>query len=132
MKKILVVLIVLGALFLVPNVTKAVPTSTFTATEPTEYTDGTTIPVEDVLTFLVYCGGTSGSRTFSYSVPDLDSISIDVGTCVQGQVGTYYFVATATSTVHGTESVYSNEITRTYIITDIPKTPNAPTLFTVG
>ena len=70
---------------------------------------------------------------FVYDAPDLTTAgaSVDVQTCVQGTPGTYYFVATATSTLYATESVFSNEATRFYTANDLGNVPNAPVLFTV-
>ncbi len=117
---------------MIPEV-QADPVSSFSATAPTLYDDGTVIPVSDVLSYRLYCGDTAaGPYLFSFDTPTLaPGTQIDVGACVQGTPGTYYFVATAISGTFNTESVFSNEDLRTYTQADLPKTPNEPTLFTV-
>jgi len=110
----------------------AAPDATLSATAPTQYEDGTMIPVTDTLTYRVYCGSVSGDRTFVFDAPNLIAgTTIDISACVAGSPGTYYFVATATSTVHVTESSFSNETTRVYTSNDLGKVPLAPTLFTI-
>lgn len=130
MKKLLIAVLLVLATF---SVTQAAPSSTFTATAPTQYEDGTMIPSTDVLGYTLWCSSTSGGTfLYFYDVPNLISgTTVDVSSCVQGVPGTYYFVATATSTVYGTTSVYSLEATKTYTAQDLGKNPLAPTLLTV-
>ena len=112
---------------------EAAPTGNFNADAPTTYVNGAGIDPTDVLTYKVYCGTQQGVFDFVYDAPDLTvgGASIDVQSCVQGTPGTYYFVATATSSLYGTESVFSNETTRFYSANDLGNVPNAPVLFTV-
>lgn len=109
------------------------PIANLSATAPTQYVDGTAIPGTATITYRVYCGTTSGTYNYMYNAPNLDpGTSIDVASCVQGQPGTYYFVATAESSEYpGAESAWSNEATRTWTASDLGKVPNAPTLFTI-
>ncbi len=122
-------------LLLLSGLAFAGPDAALSATAPTLYEDNTVIdPNADTLTYTVWCGNTTGARTFMYDADGLTDAgaTIDIAACVQGQVGTYYFVATATSSLHGTTSVYSNETTRFYGAGDLGKTPNAPTLLIIG
>ena len=135
MKRMIVVLpLLLLGLLLVSDETQADPVSTFTASHPTQYEDGRIIPSTDVLKFTIYCGTNAvGPYPFSFSIASLESgASVDVSSCVLGSPGVYYFVATATSAVYGTESIFSNEVVRTYTASDLGKTPLAPTLFTIS
>ena len=112
----------------------AAPTSTFSASAPTSYENGDLIPGDEVLTYKVYCGNTPGGPyPFVYDANNLvlTGQAIDVGTCVQGVPGTYYFVATATSTKFGTESQYSGEATRVYTNAELGRIPLPPTLFSI-
>ncbi len=131
MKAIFVILLLLLAS--VPNTTNAAPVSEFSGIPPIQYTDGTMIPSTDILSYRIYCGNlTGGPYLFSYDTPTIEPGSqIDVTTCVQGTPGTYYFVGTAISSTFSAESGFSNETPRTYTQGDLPKTPLAPTLFTV-
>jgi hypothetical protein len=51
---------------------------------------------------------------------------------VANSPGTYYCVATAASTLHGTESRYSNEVNFTVLPTDLGLTPKPPVLSLEG
>jgi len=115
------------------TIAEAAPVGQFSATAPTSYENGAGIDPTDILTYKVYCGTQPGVYDFVYDAPDLTTsgASVDVQTCVQGTPGTYYFVATATSTLYATESVFSNEATRFYTANDLGNVPNAPVLFTV-
>lgn len=131
MKRAIGILVVLWAVLMAAPAWAA-PNATLTATAPTQYVDGTMIPVTDTLTYKVYCGSSVGNHPFVFDAPNLDAGTvIDISACVQGAPGTYYFVATATSTVYASESAVSNEATRSYTAVDLGKTPLAPTLFTI-
>lgn len=131
MRRAIVLLLALWATLIAVPVWAA-PDATLSATAPTQYVDGTMIPATDTLTYKVYCGSVQGDYPFVFDVPNLDvGTTIDISACVQGTPGTFYFTATATSTVHSTESDYSNETTRFFSSADLGKTPLAPTLFTV-
>jgi len=116
-----------------PTLAFAAPNSDFSWTEPTQYEDGTTIPASDVLGYRIYCGSAQGGPyPYVYDVGSAVQAAVqDVGTCVQGLPGTYYFVATATSSTFNEESNFSNEATRTYTAADLGKVPLPPTLFDV-
>ena len=111
----------------------AAPNSNFTWTEPTNYEDGTVIdPAADTLTYNLYCGTTAGGPySFVADMGTGTSATVDVGSCVNGTPGTYYFAATSVSSLYGTESALSNEISRTYTASELGKVPNAPVLLTV-
>ena len=127
-KYLLMALLAVG----VVGIAGAAPTSSFTATVPTQYEDGTMIPISDVLTYRLYCSASQGGPyNVFYDVVDITSFSTDVATCVQGVPGTYYFVATSRSTTYGTESDFSNETSRSYTAAELGKVPNAPTLLQV-
>jgi len=111
----------------------AAPVSDFSWTAPTQYEDGNVIPATDILSYRLYCGDTQGGPyPFLYDVGSAVEAAVqDVGTCVQGVPGTYYFVATATSTDYASESQYSNEANRTYSAADLGRVPLPPTLLSV-
>lgn len=122
----------LGALLMFPAF--AIPLSNFSWTAPTNYENGAVIdPVTDPLTYSIYCGTVSGGpyNLVQSGITGESANNIDVGTCVNGTPGTYYFVATATSTLYSTESAFSNEVARTYTVTDLGQVPNPPVLLTV-
>lgn len=111
--------------FLLP-VAASFPITTFSLTPPDQYTDGTTIPPEDTLTYKVYCSDTPGGPYAPIEeTTTLTSFALDTASCVT-QEGTYYFVATATSSVSGLESDYSGETTKTYTASDVNPTPPKP------
>lgn len=116
-----------------PTLAFAAPISNFSWSAPTQYVDSTTIPPTDILGYKIYCGAnTGGPYPYIYDVGStVEAATQDVGTCVQGVPGTYYFVATATSTDYNAESAYSNEATRTYTAADLGKVPLPPTLLSV-
>jgi len=113
------------AYFLLP-VAASFPITTFSLTPPSEYTDGTPIPAEDVLTYKVYCSDTAGGPyTAIEETTNLTTFQLDTATCVT-QAGTYHFVATATSSVSGLESDFSGEATRTYTEAEVNPVPPKP------
>lgn len=106
----------------------------FSATAPTQYEDGNYIGPDDEIQYMIYCGLNSGVYTAGISTTEAfvnGGEDLDVGFCVTS-IGTYYFAATSWSVLHGTESIKSNEVTRTYIVDDLPGTPMAPVLLSVG
>jgi hypothetical protein len=111
----------------------AVLADNFSAIAPTHYNNGDPIPVSDTLSYKVYCGNMQSAYPFVFDAPNLDvGTQIDITACVQNTGGTYYFVATASSTVFSTESPFSVEISRTYTQGELDKTPNAPTFLTIS
>jgi len=115
------------------NIVNAAPNSNFSWTAPIQYVDGNMIPATDILTYRVYCGNTAGGPyIYSYDAGSaVEAATLDVGSCVQGTPGTYYFVATAYSTDFSEESAFSNEATRTYTAQDLGRVPLPPTLLSV-
>ena len=115
-------------------IASAAPTSTFSWTEPTNYQDGSVIPISDVLTYELYCSDTTGgpyNLVGDLGIDVSSAANFDVGSCVQGVPGTYYFVATVRSSDYGTTSVFSNEVPKTYTAADLGKVPVAPVLISV-
>ena len=114
-------------------IVSAAPNSSFTWSAPTNYEDGTIIPATDILSYSIYCSATQGGPYNNiYPAGIGQSISnVDIATCVQGIPGTYYFVATTFSPDFNTESLFSNEVSRTYTAQDLGKVPNAPVLLSV-
>ena len=111
----------------------------FSATAPTHYEglngqDGDPIDPDDEIEYMLYCGLNSG--VYTAGIPTTQAFvnggeDLDVSFCVTS-ADTYYFVATAWSVKYGTESRKSNETTRTYVVDDLPGTPMAPVLLSVG
>ena len=126
-------LVFVGAVLLMVGVVSAAPNTDFSWTEPTQYEDGNVIPATDILSYTLQCGNTSGGPyNFQFAMgSSVSTANVDVGACVGGVPGTYYFVATATSADFNTESVFSNEASRTYTAADLGKVPLPPTLFTI-
>lgn len=124
--------ILTGVLILTAVIGLAAPITTFNATPPTNYEDGTVIPTTDVLSYSIYCGTTSGGPYFivQSGLTNLTDAPVDVGSCVTAP-GTYFFVATATSSAFGTESGFSNEVAKVYTAGDLGKVPVAPVLISV-
>ena len=109
---------------------QADPFKTWNWTEPTQYENNTTIPASDVLSYNLRCGATDGGPYNLYSVLlDATPPSIqDMGPLVANIPGTYYCVSTATSSLHGTESVFSNQESFTVLPSDLGLRPKAPVL----
>ena len=126
--------IIAGVLLLLGSIAVSAPNTDFTWTAPTNYEDGSVIPATDLLSYTIYCSNTSGGPyNSSYPAGTAESIAnLDVGSCVQGIPGTYYFVATAYSPDYAAESQYSNEATRTYTAVELGKVPNPPVLISVN
>lgn len=112
----------------------AAPFSDFSWTPPTNYENGTVIDsATDTLTYSLYCSGTSGGP-YDLLASNLTGNSIngqDVTSCVNGVAGTYYYVATATSSLYNSESAFSGEASRTYTSVDLGQIPNPPTILSV-
>lgn len=108
----------------------------FFATAPTQYDDDTDIGLDDSLEYSLFCGETSGMYWMMWDISPLlvnGGTDVDVASCVT-QPGTYYFVATAFSSLKQTRSDYSNETTKTYTEQDFidSNIPTAPVLISVG
>lgn len=131
MKKYLIA----GLALLLVTMAAAVPNSDFTWTAPTNYENGNVIDfTADPLTYNLYCGQASGgpySYVTSFPAGSESANTVDVGSCVNGVAGTYYFVLTAVSPLYNAESAFSNEVSRTYTVQDLGNVPNAPVLLTV-
>lgn len=121
----LVMLVLLGSLTI-----QADPFKEWNWTDPTEYENGTLIPENDDLSFYLKCGNTQGGPYDQYETlltepaPSVE----DMGPLVMNTPGTYYCVATATSSLHGTESDFSNEVNFTVLPSDLGLRPKPPVL----
>jgi hypothetical protein len=116
------------------SVASAIPLSDFTWTEPTNYENGQVIdPITDVITYSVFCSSTSGGpyTLVANGLTGSAANNLDVGSCINNTPGTYYFVATATSSFYNSESIFSNEASKTYTVTDLGQVPNPPVLISV-
>lgn len=136
MKKIFIAALaasLIGAILIV-GTAYAAPNTVFSWTAPTNYEDGSVLdPILDPLTYTIYCGTQQGGPyniTFDAGV-NVETNTIDVGACVNGIPGTYYFVATALSSSFNTESANSGELAKVYTAADLGKVPNAPVLISV-
>jgi len=119
-------------LLLVSSVTLALPINTFTYEAPLQYEDLTLIDPVDILQYTLYCSDIEGGPYDTSWGVGLDTvISQDVSECVLGTPGTYYFVVTAFSVLHDTESIFSNEVSKTYGFTELGKVPMPPTIISV-
>lgn len=133
MKKLL--LLPVALLFLFPlSVMAGNTTADFSATAPTLYEDGTTIGIDDTLSYFLYCGTTSGTYNIALNVTTAlvsGGENVSVALCVPSP-GTYYFVATAYSFLYQTESVFSNETSKVFVSDDFDHIPMAPTILSVS
>ena len=106
-------------------------------TEPTTYENLVPIDAADNLTYILYCNDTPGQSGPPYDVaialddPGAPPSTEDMDPVVRGRAGTYFCVATTSSSLHGTESVYSNE--SNFIVTagQLGFVPGPPTNLTL-
>lgn len=134
MKKLSFLPLILLLLIPFDNVEAADTTSFFTATAPTMYEDGTLFDPGEVISYFMYCGTTPGTYNVAINITDQivnGGENVVVGLCVTTP-GTYYFVATAFSFLYNTESVFSNETSRSYIAADFEHIPMAPEILFVA
>lgn len=121
----LIAAILLGSLTI-----QADPFKSWNWTAPTQYENDIPIPADDDLSYTLKCGVSAGGPYDRFEAmlkeppPDLQ----DMGLLVQNTPGTYYCVATARSSLHGTESANSNEVNFTVLPTDLGLTPKPPVL----
>ena len=127
-----VAIILLGSLTVEGN-----PFKVFDWTPPTTYENSQPIPSSDNLTYTLYCNDTPGQSGPPYDVaialddPGAPPSTEDMDPVVQGRAGTYYCVATTTSSAYGTESVYSNESNFIVTAASLGNVPNPPTNLTL-
>ena len=106
-------------------------------TVPATYENLQPIPVGDTLTYTLYCNDSPGESGPPYEVaialddPGAPPSTEDMDPIVQSRAGTYYCVSTARSSIHGTESVYSNEANFTVTPGSLGLVPNPPTNLTL-
>ena len=124
--QILITTILLGSL----TFGFAEPFKTWNWIGPTEYENNTPIPVADALSYNLFCGTAQGGPYDIFgTLLDSSPPSIqDMGSLVQNSPGTYYCVATATSTLNNTESGLSNEVNFTVLPADLGLIPKPPVL----
>jgi hypothetical protein len=104
MKKLLIT-----ALLLLPTTALARYSATIEWTGPDQYEDGTPLAPEEILSYEILYGTTSGNYTNSVTV----SGTAREYTITNLASGTWYFVATVT-TVELETSVISNEVSRKF------------------
>ncbi len=120
-----VAILLLGSLTI-----SADPIKTWTWDGPTEYENNMPIPPEDVLSFNLKCGNIQGGPydQAEYLLDAMPPSVQDMASLVMNTPGTYYCVATATSSLHSTESESSNEVAFTVLPSDLGLRPKAPVL----
>jgi len=123
------ILMAVLALGLVAGNAMAAPTKTVSFTEPTNYEDGTVIPVGDLL-YNLHCDNVSGAPyTYLQALSNTSSPSAeDFAFCVNGLPGTYFAALTAVSVQYSTESIYSNEISFLVSPGELGKVPLPPVI----
>ena len=113
---------------------QADPSKEWSWTGPTEYENGTVIPDSDDLSFRLRCGLSEGGPydSFETLLAKPPPSVADMGPLVANTPGTYYCIATATSSLYGTESAPSNEINFTVLPGDLGLRPRPPVLSLVS
>jgi hypothetical protein len=109
---------------------QADPFKTWNWTDPTEYENGSLIPETDDLSFTLKCGTTPGGPYDLYEAllsEPAPSVQ-DMGPLVMNTPGEYYCIATASSSLHGTESDWSNEVNFTVLPSEVGLRPKPPVL----
>lgn len=121
----IVAIVLLGSLTI-----QADPIKTWNWTGPTQYENNTPIPAADALSFRLKCGSIEGGPYDQYeTLLDATPPSIqDMAPLIMNTPGTYYCVATATSSLHGLESGSSNEVNFTVLPGDLGLRPKPPVL----
>jgi len=132
---VLLLCLTLFACLVSPSAAHADTTVTFEAIAPTMYESGQSIGTDDTISYFVYCGTVQGVYTIAFNMTS-DFVAsggenINVGLCATSP-GTYYFVATAYSFLHQTESIYSNEVNRTFSTQDFTQIPMSPFITSVS
>lgn len=97
---------------------------------PTQYENNTEIPASDALSYRLKCGVASGGPydRFETALTSPSPNTQDMGLLVQDTPGTYFCIATARSSLHGTESEPSNEVNFTVLPGDLGLKPKPPVL----
>lgn len=92
----------------------AEPFKTWTWTGPDTYENGDPI-IGDLLRFKLYCGWAKDGPYPNEAVFDIQTPPAlqDMAFAVMGGVGTFFCVETARSSIYGTESNFSNEMSFT-------------------
>jgi hypothetical protein len=119
------------ALLLLGSLTiQADPFHEWSWTAPTQYENGSAIPSTDNLMYTLKCGITQGGPydRFEAVLQKPPPDTLDMGLLVQGQPGSYFCIATATSTLYSAESDPSNEVNFTVLPSDLGLRPKPPVL----
>ena len=130
--RISIALLLLAALTVEGN-----PFKVWNWTEPTTYENAVPIDSADNLTYTLFCNDTPNVSGPPYDIaialddPGAPPSTEDMDPVVRGRAGTYYCVATASSSLHGTESVYSNESNFIVTSASLGLVPNPPTNLTL-
>jgi hypothetical protein len=119
------VLLLLGAITI-----QADPFKQWDWAAPTEYENGSLIPESDDLSYTLKCGVAAGGPydRFETMLTEPPPDNQDMGLLVQNTPGEYYCIATARSSLHGTESAPSNEVNFTVLPSDLGLRPKPPVL----
>lgn len=122
---------VLFALLLLGSITiQADPFHEWSWTAPTAYENGSQIPATDNLIFTLKCGTDQGGPYDKFEAvlakPPPDTL--DMGLLVQNKPGSYFCIATATSTLYSSESDPSNEVNFNVLPSDLGLRPQPPVL----
>lgn len=123
--KVAIALVLIGSITL-----EAYPFKDWSWINPTQYENDFPIPPEDDLSYRLYCGASPGGPydLFSTLLEEPSPVNLDMGALVANAPGTYYCVSTATSSLHNTESAYSNEVNFTVLPADLGLRPKPPVL----
>ena len=103
---------------------------TFDWLPPSEYTNDMPIPAADALSYTLLCGAESGGPydRVSFLLDPVPPSMQDMAVLVANTPGNYYCVLTATSSLWGTTSDPSPEVTFYVAPTDLGLRPKAPVL----
>ncbi len=124
--------IIVAALLLGSLTIHADPWKMWDWDEPTTYTNANPIPASDTLSYELLCNDIPGEQGPPYEVliqlddPGAPPSNEDMDIIVQGRPGTYYCVATATSSAFGTTSEYSTEANFIVTADSLGFVPNPP------
>lgn len=129
---------IVTALLLLASITiQANPFKLWDWTPPTTYENLETIPVTDNLSYTLHCNDTPGEQGPPYEVevalddPGAPPSNEDMAPVVQNRAGTYYCAATASSSLHGTTSGFSNEANFIVTAASLGYVPKPPTNLTL-
>lgn len=111
--------IIIGLLAFLLTIPALAGEATVSWTAPTQYEDGTSLPTNQIQSYKVYYGKTSGGP---YGFVITVGGGLTTATITGLEAGTWYFVATTVAT-NGLESAQSNQVAKTVLSTSKPKAP---------